>query len=178
LSFGSGRTFVIAVRDLLSAPVDAIVNPANSGLSHGGGLAAQIAAQAGADLERESERIIAEIGQVPVGKAVVTTAGRLPYKGVIHTVGPKMGAGKEATRIARAVVASLRQADCHRWRSVAFPAISTGIFGVPRAACARAFGKAVPYYWSKCQNARVETIWLCLTTDDYPEFLAVLKPEP
>ncbi len=174
-SFGAGRTLMVAVRDLLGAPVDAIVNPANSGLSHGGGLAAQIAAEAGPDLEHESDQIIEQLGRIPVGKAVVTTAGRLPYKGVIHAVGPKMGSGSEGTLIAKAVVNSLRQADRHHWTSIALPAISTGIFGVPRILCAQAFAKALPYYWTKFADAQVGTVWLCLTTDDYPEFAEILK---
>ena len=74
--------------DLLAEPTEAIVNAANGHLAHGGGVAAAIARAAGPALEDEGGRIVAARGPLAVGEAVVTTAGRLPFKGVIHSVGP------------------------------------------------------------------------------------------
>ncbi|WP_217912926.1 macro domain-containing protein [Miltoncostaea marina] len=118
-----------AVADLLAQEVDAIVNAANEHLAHGGGVAGAIAAAAGPDLVRESR----ELGGCPVGGAVVTTAGRLPQRAVIHAVGPVWrggGAGEDELLAAchRAVVARAAERG---FASVALPAISTGIFGYP-----------------------------------------------
>ena len=115
--------------DLLAQPVDALVNPANERLQHGGGLARLIARGAGPELERESARI----GFVPTGRAVATSAGKLPQRYVLHTPGPVWRGGdeREAELLAschRAVVALAAELGC---RSLAVPGISTGIFGYP-----------------------------------------------
>lgn len=174
-TFPGNRQFIVAAKDILAAPVDAIVNPANSGLSHGGGLAAIIASEAGSTLEDECDSIIERQGQVPVGKAVVTNAGRLPFKGIIHAVGPRMNSGNELKMIARTVIYSLKLAERKRWAAIAFPAISTGIFNVPVEICAKAFKKAIPLYWEKYQDSSVKTVWLCLMPDDFPLFEKILK---
>ncbi|HTI35670.1 MAG TPA: macro domain-containing protein [Miltoncostaea sp.] len=118
-----------AVADLLAQDVDAIVNPANEALAHGGGVAGLIARAAGPELEEDSRRI----GHCPTGDAVVTRAGRLPQRAVIHAVGPIWrggDAGEPALLAAahRAVIARAREGG---FATVALPAISTGIFGYP-----------------------------------------------
>lgn len=143
MALPGGRTFRVEVGDLLSTPVDAIVNAANGGLAHGGGVAAAIADAAGPELEREGDAYVAEHGQVPTGDAVVTTAGRLPFKGVIHAVGPFMGQGDEEAKLVAALRAAFARAEERGWRSVAFPAVSSGIFAVPPAVCARGYVRAV-----------------------------------
>jgi O-acetyl-ADP-ribose deacetylase (regulator of RNase III) len=94
INFSENKVFKVGIRDLLSAAIDAIVNPANSGLSHGGGIAAIISNEGGPKIDKHSEKYIQKYGRIPVTKAVVTTAGNLPYKGVIHAVGPRMGEGE------------------------------------------------------------------------------------
>ena len=84
LKYPGGREFRVAVCDLLGAPVDAIVNPANSGLSHGGGLAAEISEQAGPKLDEACRLLVKMYGRVPVTGAVATPAYDLPFKGIIH----------------------------------------------------------------------------------------------
>ena len=172
----SGRIFKAGVRDILGAPVDSIVNPANSGLSHGGGLAAVISDEAGPELDNQCEKIIKKIGKVPETNAVPTKAGRLPYKGIIHAVGPRMGSGNEKDKIQKTVINSLLIADKLGWGSIAFPAISTGIFGVPGKICAEAFKESVPIFWKKKKDTSVNLVWLCLTIDDYPVFKKVINP--
>ena len=81
--------------NLLEEPVDAIVNAANGRLAHGGGVAGIISRAAGPALQEESDSIVRHRGPVPTGSAVVTTAGKLPFKGVIHAVGPRYGEGDE-----------------------------------------------------------------------------------
>jgi O-acetyl-ADP-ribose deacetylase (regulator of RNase III) len=99
LSFPEGASFAVVVYDLLYEPVDCIVNPANGGLSHGGGVAAAIVKAAGPQLEDECDAIVREKGRIPVGEAVLTSAGKLPFRGVIHSVGPRMGDGNEEQKI-------------------------------------------------------------------------------
>lgn len=125
--------FVVA--DLLAQDVDALVNPANERLSHGAGLAAVIACAAGPELVEQSRRI----GHCPVGGAVVTSAGALPQRAIIHVVGPVWRGGEsgEAALLAACHRAALARASEYGLRSIAVPAISTGIFGYPAAEAAR-----------------------------------------
>lgn len=143
LELGGGRVFVVEVGDLLRAPVDAIVNAANGHLAHGGGVARAIAAAAGPALDEEGQAIVRARGPIPTGEAVVTTAGRLPFQGVIHTVGPIQGRGDEETKLVRALRSAFLRAHERGWTSVAFPAVSSGIFAVPFDVCARAYVRAV-----------------------------------
>ena len=83
--------------DITERNVDAIINAANSYLKHSGGVAAAIVREGGTIIQEESDKIVTGRGGslVPVGSAVITTAGKLPCKAVIHTVGPRMGEGNE-----------------------------------------------------------------------------------
>ena len=122
--------------DITERNVDAIVNAANSYLKHGGGVAAAIVRKGGAVIQEESDRIIAAGGPIPVGSSVATTAGKLPCKAVIHTVGPRMGEGNEDYKLRTAVRSSLLLASERGFRTVSMPAISSGIFGFPKDRCA------------------------------------------
>jgi O-acetyl-ADP-ribose deacetylase (regulator of RNase III) len=88
-------------------------------------------------IQDESDMIITAGGLVPVGSAVITTAGRLPCKVVIHTVGPRMGEGNEDYKLRKAVRSSLLLASEKGFTSISMPAISSGIFGFPKDRCAR-----------------------------------------
>jgi len=175
LKFPGNKIFRIGVYDLLGVTVDAIVNPANSGLSHGGGLAANIAEEAGPKLEEQCRQYVREKGRVPVTGAMVTTAGELSYKGVIHAVGPRMGDGDELGKIERTILNCLKAAEQRKWKSIAFPAISTGLFMVPSAICAKAFEKAVPAYFNNNPASSIDLVWLCLTINHFKDFDTVLK---
>jgi len=165
--YADNKTLKIGIRDLLGAPVEAIVNPANSGLSHGSGLAAVLSDEAGPKLDEACEKIIAKVGKIPTTYAVPTRAGTLPYKGIIHAVGPRMGSGEEQKRIEETLINALSVADKKGWASVAFPAISTGVFGIPKETFAAAFKNAISAFWDKYSESSVSLVWLCLTTDDY-----------
>jgi O-acetyl-ADP-ribose deacetylase (regulator of RNase III) len=175
INLPENKIFKVGIRDLLSPAVDAIVNPANSGLSHGGGIAAIISDEGGPKIEGHCEKYIAKYGRIPVTKAVVTTAGKLPYKGVIHAVGPRMGDGEEQNKIEATIMSCLGIAHAKGWDSVAFPAISTGLFMIPKDVCARSFKNAVSSFWTKCPDTSVKLIWLCLTIEDYPVFEDILR---
>jgi len=123
--------------DITERNVDVIVNAANSYLKHGGGVAAAIVRKGGAVIQYESDMIITAGGLVPVGSAVITIAGRLPCKAIIHTVGPRMGEGNEDYKLRKAVRSSLLLASEKGFTSISMPAISSGIFGFPKDRCAR-----------------------------------------
>ena len=152
--------------NLLEEPVDAIVNAANGQLAHGGGVARVISRAAGPDLQRESDRLVAEHGPLPTGSAVVTTPGKLPFKGVIHAVGPRNGEGDEEAKLVQALAAAFEHSREHGWQSVSFPAVSAGIFAVPLDICARAYLKAA-------RSSGLRNVRLCLR--DQPVIDAVLK---
>ena len=168
---------LLCVGDILSAPTDVIVNPANIGLSHGGGLAEQILQHAGDVLQEESDQFIREHGQLESGMAVYTTAGRLPYKAVVHAVGPKMGEGDEQQKIELAVSRSLKLCEINEWQSIAFPAISTGIFGVPVEICARGFFRAITSFWDARLDTSPEKIMLYLTQKNFRYFFDAFREE-
>jgi O-acetyl-ADP-ribose deacetylase len=124
--------------DITERNVDAIVNAANSYLKHGGGVAAAIVRKGGTLIQEESNKIVKGIGGlIPVGSAVITKAGNLPCKAVIHTVGPRMGEGDEDYKLRKAVRSSLLLASEKGFRSISMPAISSGIFGFPKDRCAK-----------------------------------------
>lgn len=119
--------------DITKLAVDAIVNAANSSLLGGGGVDGAIHRAGGPSILAECERIVAKIGQLPAGKAVMTTGGRLPARYVIHTVGPVWNSGKrgEAETLASAYRESIRVADENSVTTLAFPSISTGAYRYP-----------------------------------------------
>jgi O-acetyl-ADP-ribose deacetylase (regulator of RNase III) len=170
--FAQGRRFEVVTGDLLAQPVDAIVNAANGHLAHGGGVAGIISRAAGPELDRESERIVHERGPLATGTAAVTTAGRLAFRGVIHVVGPRQGEGKEEARLVRALTSGFERANEAGWRSVAFPAVSAGIFAVPPEVCARAYRSAVWGWYEAQPTTSLALLRLCLR--DAPVIAAVL----
>ena len=162
MDFQQGRSFEVVKGDLLSEETDAIVNAANSNLAHGGGVALAIARAAGISLIEESNRIVRERGPVQVGDAVITTAGDLPFRGVIHAVGPRMGEGNEHARLVKALTSSFRRANERGWGSVSFPGVSSGIFAVPHTLCADAYLKAVREFWNTFGDSSLRLIRLVL----------------
>jgi len=118
--------------DITAMETDAIVNAANERLAHGGGVAAAISRRGGPQIQRESDAWVREHGRVPTGAVAITGGGKLPARHVIHAVGPVFdGTPRSAELLASAVRSSLALADAHELKSVALPAISTGIFGYP-----------------------------------------------
>jgi len=123
------KTVRILEADITALPVDAIVNAANQQLLAGGGVCGAIHAAAGAQLQRECHAV----APCPTGQARITPGCKLPAKYVIHAVGPVWMGGEsgEAEQLASAYRSSLELAAQHQVRNIAFPAISTGIFGFP-----------------------------------------------
>jgi O-acetyl-ADP-ribose deacetylase (regulator of RNase III) len=119
--------------DITEMDTDAIVNAANAQLILGGGVAGAIRQKGGPAIQQECNKI----GGTFVGGAVITTGGKLKAKFVIHAVGPKRGEGDENEKLNNATLNSLKLADKYNLKSIAFPAISTGIFGFPIDRCAK-----------------------------------------
>jgi O-acetyl-ADP-ribose deacetylase (regulator of RNase III) len=132
---------LLAVRgDLTRADVDVIVNAANPALLGGGGVDGAIHAAGGPSILAECRTITARLpdGRLPRGQAVATTAGRLPARWVVHTAGPIWSATRDHSAVLRSCYTeSLRVADGLGARTVAFPAISAGVYGWPLGDAAR-----------------------------------------
>jgi O-acetyl-ADP-ribose deacetylase len=124
--------------DITHETTGAVVNAANSSLLGGGGVDGAIYEAGGPAILAECRRIVAQIGSLPAGQAVITTGGRLAAKHVIHTVGPVYHDGEsgEAEKLASCHRESIRLADKHAITSLSFPAISTGAFGYPSSEAA------------------------------------------
>jgi O-acetyl-ADP-ribose deacetylase (regulator of RNase III) len=118
--------------DITDLETGAIVNAANAALKLGGGVAGAIRIKGGPKIQEECNRI----GGTHVGGAVITTGGNLKAKYVIHAVGPRHGEQHEDAKLKDATLNSLILADKNNLKSIAFPAISTGIFGFPKDRCA------------------------------------------
>jgi O-acetyl-ADP-ribose deacetylase (regulator of RNase III) len=125
--------------DITKQETDAIVNAANSGLMGGGGVDGAIHRAGGPAILEDCRQIIARIGRLPTGKAVITTGGNLQAGYVIHTVGPVWHGGNrgEAELLSSAYLESLKLAAERKLKSVAFPSISTGVYGYPVAQAAK-----------------------------------------
>lgn len=134
-----GNTALTLVKgDITRREVDVIVNAANRQLAGGGGVDGAIHRAAGPQLLAECRRHITANGPIDTGEAVLTGAGNLPAKAVIHTAGPiYSGAEEEAEQLAACYRNSLLLAARHGHRTAAFPAISTGIYGYPKKKAAR-----------------------------------------
>jgi O-acetyl-ADP-ribose deacetylase (regulator of RNase III) len=147
--------------DITEMDVDAIVNAANERLAHGGGVAGVISRKGGPAIQRESDAWMRTRGRVVTGSAAITSGGRLKARRVIHAVGPVYdGTPRSAELLASAVRAALQMADDHDLKSVALPAISTGIFGYPMEEAARVMLQAAIGYLEGATG--LERVVFCL----------------
>ena len=152
----NNTTLELVEGDITDLDVEAIVNAANENLVLGGGVAGTIKRRGGPSVHEECRRI----GSTGVGTAVITGAGKMKFKHVIHAVGPKMGEGDEDRKLSAAVRSSLALADRHGLKSVAIPAISTGNFGFPVERCARILLTEVHRYLQG--GTKLQRVIVCL----------------
>ena len=160
----TGQTLQIVQGDITTEKVDAIVNAANEHLQHGGGVAWTISRRGGPDIQRESDEWIRTKGTVSHAHPAWTSGGQLPAKTVIHAVGPVWGVGEEDAKLSAAVSGSLCVADELELKSIAFPAISTGIFGFPKERAATVMLKSITKYFSK-ESSSINIVRLVLFDD-------------
>jgi O-acetyl-ADP-ribose deacetylase len=158
----ANRTLELVQGDLTLEIVDAIVNAANSHLNHGAGVAGAIVRRGGPEIQHESHAWVRQHGLVSHAEPAVTGAGRLPCRYVIHAVGPVWGEGDEDGKLAAAVTGSLRRADELGLRSMAFPAISTGIFGFPAGRAAQVILSAIQAYLADHPQSTLQQVRLVL----------------
>jgi O-acetyl-ADP-ribose deacetylase (regulator of RNase III) len=158
--------------DITQMQTDAIVNAANAQLILGGGVAGAIRKKGGPQIQQECNKI----GGTFVGGAVMTTAGNLKAKHVIHAVGPRMGEGNEDQKLQNATLNSLKVADENKLKSISFPAISTGVFGFPIQRCAGIMLKTAIDYL-KGQTGLERVVFCLFGRADYQVFENQLNQE-
>jgi O-acetyl-ADP-ribose deacetylase len=161
-----GKILRLVKGDITGRDVDAIVNAANSHLQHGGGVAGAIVRKGGRVIQEESDRI----GFTPVGTAVITGAGKLPAKFVIHAVGPRMGEGDEDNKLKSAVASSLTIASQKKLGSISLPAISSGIFGFPKDRCARILVEESAAFLKNNMGTSLRVVEFCIYDDQTLSF--------
>ena len=138
--------------DITEADVDAIVNAANNDLELGGGVAGAIRRKGGPSIQEECNRI----GRIPLGEAAITGGGNLKAKYVIHAASMQLGGRTTAENLEASTRNSLRRAEEKHIRSIAFPAVGTGIAGFDTKQCAEIMLRVVSDHWkSKTSLERV-----------------------
>ena len=146
----NGKTIKLVEGNIALLEAEAVVNAANKSLILGGGVAGAIKSYGGPSIQEECNKI----GPIRVGEAVITGAGKLKAKYVIHTVGPVYGEGDEERKLANATLNSLRLAQERKIKDIAFPAISAGIFAFPI---------------QRCSEIMLEVTQKFLKENDYPQ---------
>ena len=163
--------------DITKQNVDAIVNAANSSLLGGGGVDGAIHRAGGPGILAECVEIRNRQGGCKTGEAVITTAGRLKAKKVIHTVGPVWQGGQhnEPALLNNCYINSLQLAVDNNLKTIAFPNISTGIYGYPKAQAVNVAVKAVRDFTEKNPAALKEVIFVCYDEENYVLYSQVLE---
>ncbi|QAA81780.1 O-acetyl-ADP-ribose deacetylase [Aequorivita sp. H23M31] len=162
--------------DITKQKVDAIVNAANGSLMGGGGVDGAIHRAGGPQILEECKEIVANQGRCPTGEAVITSAGKMPAKYVIHTVGPVWHGGKnnEEEKLAKCYTNSLKLAVQNHCKTVAFPNISTGVYHFPKEKAAEVAVTTVREFVSK--NKEIEkVIFVCFDEENFKLIISLLR---
>jgi O-acetyl-ADP-ribose deacetylase len=166
----------LVLGDITQIEVDGIVNAANASLAGGGGVDGAIHRAGGRKIMEELDRIRRQTGGCRTGEAVITGAGNLPAKHVIHAVGPIWSGGSkgEPEKLANAYINSLKLADQHELRSVSFPNISTGVYGYPKKKAALIAVDTVQGY--AVAGTRIErVVFVCFDEGSYRIYEDILN---
>jgi O-acetyl-ADP-ribose deacetylase len=157
-----GTMIEVGQGDITKEAMDAIVNAANRHLEHGGGVAGAIARAGGPRVTHESAAWLRDHGPVTHAEPAYTSGGNMPCKYIIHAVGPVWGSGDEDAKLAAAITGSLKRAEDLEVKTIAFPAISTGIYGFPVQRAAEIFFDAIEKYFDAVPDSQIERVRLTL----------------
>ena len=162
--------------DITIVSADSIVNAANTSLLGGGGVDGAIHKAGGPAILDDCKKIIAKQGGCKVGRSVITTAGKMPAKYVIHTVGPVWNGGtnNEKAKLAECYSNSLKIAVENNCKSIAFPNISTGIYGFPKDKAAKIAVNTVLDFLSSSDKIE-QVIFVCFDNENYELIKKELK---
>lgn len=162
--------------DITKIRVDAIVNAANSSLLGGGGVDGAIHRAGGRAILDECRKIVERQGGCPTGEAVITTAGNMPARYVIHTVGPVWhgGMNNEDQLLANAYSNSLRLAVDNGVKTIAFPNISTGVYGFPKERAANIAIEAVRKFLKNDKSLH-EVVFVCFDRENHAIYERLLN---
>lgn len=154
--------------DITTIKVDAIVNAANNSLMGGGGVDGAIHRAGGSKILEECKKIVSKQGELPTGEAVITSAGNLPAKFVIHTVGPVWHGGNsnENQKLSNCYVNSLQLATENKCKTISFPNISTGVYGYPKKEAAKVAVQSANTFLQG-NPAIEEVIFVCFDDENY-----------
>ncbi len=170
----NGRKITLLRGDLTELAVDAVVNAANAHLQLGGGVAGAIRTKGGPSIQEECNKI----GPIRTGEAAITGGGNLKASYVIHAVGPVYGHGNDDEDLRNATLNSLRLATEKGIKTIAFPAISTGIFGFPKDRCAGIMLPTVRDFLEKEQTSLIEVIFCLWSAEDLKIFEKAMESLP
>jgi O-acetyl-ADP-ribose deacetylase (regulator of RNase III) len=169
----------VKIGDITKIAIDVIVNAANASLMGGGGVDGAIHKAGGSTILAECKEIIKTIGSCKTGEAVITNAGNLPCKKVIHTVGPIWHGGtqNEPALLASCYHNSLALAFKYNLSSIAFPNISTGIYHFPKKEAAHLAINAVSNFLNKHTDAIKEVVFVCFDEENLNYYHQVLAQQ-
>lgn len=169
----------VILGDITTLEVDVIVNAANPSLLGGGGVDGAIHRAAGPALLAACKQVLQQQGECPPGHAVISIAGDLPASSVIHTVGPVWHGGDrmEAQTLADAYKNSLKLAAANNYRSIAFPAISTGVYGYPKEEAAEIAVRTVTAFLTR-YNPLERVLFVCFDEETAAIYRRLLASYP
>ena len=167
--------------DITEYPADVIVNAANSSLLGGSGVDGAIHRKGGKEIVKDCQKIRNTQGKCDVGKAVITRAGNMPFKNVIHTVGPVWQSGKNNKTklfteklLKKAYISSLELAEKNKLKNISFPNISTGVYRFPKDLAAKTAINAVIEYLEKSDF--IEKVnFVCFENENFKIYQKLLE---
>jgi O-acetyl-ADP-ribose deacetylase (regulator of RNase III) len=171
------RELLLLASDLLTAPVDVIVNPTDTALLHQHELASRLLLEAGEEMAQQSRQLIRQYGEIEAGMAVYTSAGNLSYEALIHTVAPGVGDADIQGVLQQSISRCLMLCETNAWGSIAFPALGVNENDLPVALCAQAFFRAITSFWDARFECAVEKIILCLEERQFRSFFDAFRED-
>lgn len=175
VKLNNSQSLKLVKGDITQIAVDAIVNAANTSLLGGGGVDGAIHRAGGPAILEACRKIIAKQGGCKTGEAVITTAGKLPAQYVIHTVGPIWNGGNndEKQKLSNCYKSSLKLAVENGCTSIAFPGISTGIYGYPKEEATKVAIDTVISFLK--QNPNIEVQFICFDQESFDIYKNLLS---